>query len=224
LALLSLLLYPFAWLLSQLQPQNPLPDAPLTAPPPAPIPPEEAPLPPPPWLELAQSLLFWVIILILIGYVFRYVLRQHEGLRTALNQLPIVVWLRTGWQGFLDLLRGIRAELIRIQPQPSQAAQVMPNAVDEDEAPDVRHLPVREQLRLLYVNLLERASKRGHARRAGQTPYEFAQTLTQVAPDAKAEINELTQAFVESRYSQHDVPPERVSWAERVIGRIKRWL
>lgn len=224
LALLSVLLYPFAWLLSQLQPQNPLPAAPPTVPPPIPAPPIEAPTPPPPWFELAQSLIFWAIILILIGYVFRYVLRQHEGLRTALSQLPVVVWLRTGWRGLLDLLSDIRAELVRVQPQPSQATPAAPAAVDVEEAPDVRHLPLREQLRLLYVNLLERASRRGHARRAGQTPYEFAQTLSQAAPEAKAQIDELTQAFVESRYSKHDVPAERVSWAERVIGRIKQLL
>lgn len=227
LALLSVLLYPFAWLLSQLQPQNPLPAMPPAVPPPAPVTPEEAPVPPPPWVELAQSLIFWAIILIVIGYVFRYVLRQHEGLRTALSQLPVVVWLRAGWHGFLDALRGIKAELVRIQPRPSPAEQVTTaDAVDADkeEALDARHLPLREQLRLLYVNLLERASKRGHVRRVGETPYEFAQTLAQVAPEAQAEINALTQAFVESRYSQHDVPPEQVSWAERAIVRIKRLL
>ena len=222
--LLSLLLYPLAMLFNGLRPQS-MPPMPVpVAPPPVQAQPQGVPLTLPPWFQLAQSLIFWAILFILMGYALRYVLLQHAGLRKALSELPLVVWLRAGWHGLRRLIRNAQVQLAMPRP-PAQQQPEQPTIVDdEDLVRDPTQMPLREQVRLIYIDLLKRATQRGITRRDGQTPYEFAQTLSKAAPVAQAEIDELTQQFVVTRYSTRAVTAERVGWARRVANRIKQLL
>jgi hypothetical protein len=221
--LLGLILLPFALLLSLFRAQPPalLPEQ---APPPPPPEPSIGGLPIdfPPWYQVLQSLIFWAIILILLGYAANYFLLQHQGVRKALRELPIVIWLREGWRGLFNLLRGIRNDLKELrQVKPVDASLARSHAPSIEPGVDPRKLPLREQIRLAYLDLLQRAREIGIPRRESQTPYEFANKLTAAAPKARADIEQVTAEFVEARYSEHDVTSEHVSLARRCVERIE---
>jgi len=215
------------WPLTQLFRSNTVGGTP-GAPIPPPIPPPANPAPAgvpvtlPPWFQLAQSLVFWTIILILLVYAARYLLRQHAGLRQALSELPLVAWLRAGWRELAALFRSMRQQRLSLRSTRVASGLISTQTEDPPEATlDVTHLPSREQLRLVYLDLLKQAARLGVARNHGQTPYEFARTLSRAAPEAQVDITELTEQFVDARYSAHAVPDERVGWARRIARKIK---
>jgi hypothetical protein len=55
-----------------------------------------------------------------------------------------------------------------------------------------------------------------------QTPAEFAATLDRALPDAEPDIDALTAAFVEARYSRHPVEPERANLVKATWERLRK--
>ncbi len=207
-------------------------------PPPAPI----APAPPitpdvpavmPPWVDLLQTLIFFTIIAIVLIYALRYVLLQHTGLREALQKLPLVIWLREAWHGLRNLIRAGRHEL-RTLLQPNADATAIPNpnaaatsTVTTPQDPATT-LPARQQITQLYLATLEHAREKGITRQPAQTPDEFARQLAQrlqeATPEATPDVSQLTQNFVEVRYSKHDVAEGHVSAVARYAQRVRQAL
>lgn len=220
--LLQLLLAPFLWLLGQPASTPMLPPA-LPAPQVTEI--ASPALPPPAWYETLQNVLFFTIVVIVLGYALRYVLMQHEGLRTALLKLPMVAWLRGAWQGLAHLWRGARAEFYLLRQRNDVAAMdVRAASHPQNLQPNWRTLPLRQQVAWLYAQAVQQAHDKGLPRQPSQTPHEFAEALGQAAPEAQPDVRELTQHFVEARYSQHALGPNQVSVAERCVKRIRQVL
>ncbi len=220
--LLQLLLAPFLWLFGQ-----PMPTPMMPPPLPAPIVTETARpmLPSPAWYENLQNILFFAIVVMVLGYALRYVLMQHEGLRTALLKLPFVLWLRGAWQGLARLWRGAQAELSLLRQRDGVVeadAHAVPHP--QNAQPNWHALPLRQQVAWLYAQAVQQAQAKGLPRKPAQTPHEFAATLAQAAPEAQPDVRELTQQFVEARYSQHAVQPDQVSVAEQCVRRIRQAL
>jgi len=70
-----------------------------------------------------------------------------------------------------------------------------------------------------YLSILRRAARQGYPRRSSQTPYEYDAKLGPNVPQAEEEMDRLTEAFVETRYSTHRIDEER---ERRVRGAWKR--
>jgi hypothetical protein len=56
-----------------------------------------------------------------------------------------------------------------------------------------------------YLSILRRAARQGYQRGESETPYEYETKLGPTIAQAKAELDSLTQSFVETRYSAHEV-------------------
>ena len=82
----------------------------------------------------------------------------------------------------------------------------------------------RDQVHTYYMNLLERAKQSGLERRPGQTPYEHTAKLISELPDSQEALSQLTDAFIEARYSQQDIANERVDEARTLWQQIKAKL
>jgi hypothetical protein len=221
-ALLQLLMLPLLWLFGN---SAPTPMALPPPPPPIAAEPTTPPLPMPAWYENAQNVLFFAIVVMVLGYALRYVLMQHEGLRAAIAKLPVVVWLRGVWGGMQRLWRSARNELATLR-QHDADADANALAVLHPQKPEAnwRTLPLRQQVAWLYAQAVQQAQANGLVRRPAQTPHEFANALSKAAPDADGDVHELTQQFEEARYSQHAVQPIQVSVAERCVRRIRQAL
>jgi hypothetical protein len=82
----------------------------------------------------------------------------------------------------------------------------------------------REAVIALYLAALGYAARRGHPRRAGQTPGEYAQELSGVAPEAGAELAGMTDLFVQVRYGNVLATGEQISLMQRLWGSFRRYL
>ena len=222
--LLQLILSPLFALLGRQGPAAPMPPAPLAPPPPVT---PNVPTVTPPWVDVLQTVIFFTILAIVLIYALRYLLMQHTGLRESLKKLPLVIWLRAAWQGLRRLLAAGRQEL-RTMLQPSDGDTANANAAAQSTtaqtAAQRAGLPPRQQITQLYLDTLEHAREKGITRQPAQTPDEFAQRLRDATPEAAPDVSQLTQSFVEVRYSKHDVAEDNVSRVTRYAQRVRQAL
>ncbi|MBN1668168.1 MAG: DUF4129 domain-containing protein, partial [Anaerolineales bacterium] len=73
-----------------------------------------------------------------------------------------------------------------------------------------------------YLALVRRGTEQGLQRPDSQTPYEYAESLDQAFPDVDDEIDSLTEAFIEARYTRHAVEQEDAGRVRTYWDRIRR--
>jgi hypothetical protein len=217
--LLWLILLPFAWLMSLLGGD------------PAPIRPAEPPYRPPPvdpsglgapdWFQVLRSLVFWIIALGIVFYVVRSYLRDHPELLKRLAALGLVRALARMWAALGSWFGGWGAALREQIPVawPLRLGRRGRSSRETFGFFRLGALSPRERVLYFYLSVLHRAGQRGFPRRPAETPDEYRMTLGPNLPEAQAEMDQLTQAFVEARYSHHTVEREyarrvRDSWRQ----------
>jgi hypothetical protein len=82
----------------------------------------------------------------------------------------------------------------------------------------------RDQILYYYLSLLRRAGELGFPRRPAQTPREYEPTLATHLPEAQAETDQLTQAFVEARYSRQAIGGDQARRARAYWERVRAAL
>ncbi len=85
-------------------------------------------------------------------------------------------------------------------------------------------MPPRELIRYFYLSTVKRAAQAGQARKSGQTPHEYQATLDERFPDLEPDLTGLTDAFVQARYSPHEVQKEDADAVKPLWQRIKALL
>lgn|GEM_PF-2065964 len=73
-----------------------------------------------------------------------------------------------------------------------------------------------------YFKLLDFLEARGIKRHQSETPYEFARRTVFQAPFVEAQVSDLTQAFIEARYAQFPVSPQKSIELERELAEVQR--
>jgi len=85
-------------------------------------------------------------------------------------------------------------------------------------------LAPRQRVLYYYARMLQRATQRGIARRAAQTPIEFGRELATRLPEAAVDVESLTGEFMEARYSRHLVDEGVAGRVRHSYGRIRAVL
>ena len=219
-SILSILYLLFIGLISMLMPQ-PNSAASSTPPPlalPTPIPPQTTPFPPVPPNETAVlffSSLFWALALVFSVAAVLYFLRERD---IQLNRATASKAWRWLMQAFKAMWRGV-----------TQQATVMRHAILGKPLADgeigeeagvgkrpfrfirINGLSPREQIRYFYLSTVRRAAEKGIKRQRQDTPNEYAQTLKEQFPDAKEDVDALTEAFLHARYSPQPIEKETIN-------------
>jgi hypothetical protein len=174
-------------------------------------------------------LIFWAIVLGLLFYLFRRYLRDHPELRESLVAVRPVRALRRGWAALWRWLKMWTTRLGQTVGErlPRRLSRRLRRAAPVVGLPRFLRLgglPPREQVMRYYANILRRAREQGLGRGRGQTPFEYQATLEAGLSQAQQEIEGLTQAFVEARYSPHEVEAEVVTGVRAYWARIKKAL
>lgn len=213
--LMNLLLLPLAWLIAFLTGNNFDPALGPRLPSP--------PVPPPPpdgsggvdWLSLLRSFAFWIAVLVVLAYLFRHYLRHHPTARRALAQALTFYPLRRLWTALWHRIRGYATTVAALPRR--VAGRTATDAGLEGEAHRSGGGPhsSRERVREHYLSTLRRADKAGLGRRQTDTPYEYDTTTASHLRGGTEELSALTEAFVEARYSRHDIGPEQADRAQR---------
>lgn len=178
-----------------------------------------------PWLEVAKSLLFWGFFIAVLLFALVQYLRQHEDLIAALRARPGLGWLGKVW----DWLRGawktvrkgfseaVSAGLERIRPKRSLSQSI-------GGWINLRNLGPRQRVFFFYQAFLRRSGESGLPRSLSQTPLEFAARLDTALPEAEPDIEALTGAFIEARYTPRPVEPEKASRVKEVWEHLRKAL
>ncbi len=177
-----------------------------------------------PWLEVLRSLVFWLILVAIIVYFFRSYFLQNKQLMGVFRKLKFIQWLRQFWSGLWHLALGVNAQVgqalkagrERLFPQhrPSLASRLRRSI-------NFRGLSPRQRVIFFYLRMVERGSEHGIPRSPAQTPYQYSQQLRETLPEVEPELDHMTQAFLDARYSPHDVGLDQAaavqSWWKRII-------
>jgi hypothetical protein len=85
-------------------------------------------------------------------------------------------------------------------------------------------LDPRQQVYFFYQALIRRGNESGLARGLSQTPYEYASTLDDALPDVDEDVDAMTEAFVEARYTPRVVEEHKAGLVRTYWERIRRAL
>ncbi len=189
---------------------------------PLPTPPPALPAPPNEFLTMAGSSALWAlgVAIVIVSLLFLLRERGHRLDKTVAGEYwsTLVAWVREIWlrlRGRVQTLsHGLQA---RLQNQASPPIPQIDLKIRPPRFLRLGELSPREQIRFYYLALLRRAAESGVDRRDSETPSEFAQDLKETWPDSGTDIDALTEAFLEARYSpqpidKHQAIPVRERW------------
>jgi hypothetical protein len=202
--------------MSELPPPPPLPSLPI---------PSSTPPPPNAAWTVIRSVLLWGSLIAIAVFAIVHFVRQHEGIRGVLRRSRVTNWLllawqwlyrsvdkttgnvsralASGWQGILSRLEGRR---------------ILPRV----DFIRLRSLDARQQIYFFYLAMVRRGGEQGVSRQPSQTPSEYAVQLEKALPSAIEDIDSITEAFVEARYSRQDVDAKKADVVKGTWGRIRR--
>jgi hypothetical protein len=178
-----------------------------------------------PWLDLIKSMLFWGIFLIIIGYSIAQYLRQHEEILIALRKIPGWKLLSIFWDWITGIFKGLNRGIARtIQTTRSRLSTQQRRAqiIGLRRLAGLRRLSTRQKVFFYYHALLRRGHETGLSRINSQTPEEYATVLEKSLPTVEKEIELLTDAFIEARYSQHAIQDDDVRHVKNYWEHIRR--
>jgi hypothetical protein len=177
----------------------------------------------PPWFAFLRQIFFWFTLLAIVFFSFRYVLQNNRELLLTLRRFRLLAFLAdllARLFGFLratstSLTETIQAGIARLRPQRG-LRQTLGDWIN------LRLLDPRRKVYFYYQALLRRSSESGLSRHLSQTPTEFAQRLDQALPDSESDIEALTDAFIEARYTRSEIPAESAGLARRTWQRLRQ--
>jgi hypothetical protein len=201
-----------------------------TAPPPLPAFPPAAPVSPPTNPELwalIRSIFMWGSLVVILVFAFIQFVRQHGGIRAALRNSRVTNWLILAWQWLYRGANKTRDDLTRVIVDGWQSIVARFEGKRILPRPgwiNPRTLDPRRQIYFFYLAMIRRGAEQGLTRSPSQTPVEYAAQLEKALPTAGEDIDSITNAFVEARYSRQEVDSEKANAIKATWGRIRRAL
>jgi len=181
----------------------------------------------PAWLEALKSLAFWAVFLVILVFSITQYLRQHEEVLQALRKIPGMAFLAQVWKWLQKMFLGVKigiSNAVEAGRERLRARQAIAFDIVGGGFLNLRRLDPRQKVYFYYLALLRRSGETGLPRRPSQTPIEFAASLEAALPAADQDIDSLTGAFVEARYTRKPVEPERANLVKATWERIRKAL
>lgn len=180
-----------------------------------------------PWLDMIKTIFFWVFFLGVVIFALSQYLRQHEEIIAGLRRIPGWKYLARFRSWLLSLFAGVGREISRFM----ESGRTRINALNASRRfiaqggyINPKRLTPRQKVYFYYLALIRRGGEQGIPRQPAQTPLEYAQTLDRVLPRAENDIDQLTDVFIEARYSRHAVENEDANRVKKTWDKIRRAL
>jgi hypothetical protein len=178
----------------------------------------------PPIFEILRVILFWGAFFSIIGFAFYQIITTNKEVWKSLASLPFFRWFANLFQQlklFFNMAgKSLQEQMKRLQPSGLPRPSIrFPGFRQPGEPRDPR-----ARIIVLYKSLVEYAGIQGIKREDHQTPYQYEQQLEGNLPEVTGEVEDVTEGFVEARYSVHTLDE---STADRLAGeytRIKKSL
>lgn len=179
-----------------------------------------------PW-ALIKSILLWGALVVIVVFSLIQFVRQHEGLLAALRKSRMVNWLITAWQWLSNAAvktGGSLSHGIAAGWQSLVARLERRRLLSRAGWINLRGLDPRRRIYFFYLAMLRRGAEKGLIRKPSQTPSEYALILEKELPSALEDIDSVTGAFIEARYSRRDVNASAANAVRAAWGRIRQAL
>ncbi len=197
--------------------------APTFAPTPVPTPPAQTN----PAFAFVLTSIFWAVLIALVIGALVFFLRER-GYRLDFGRMQRSVstlgeQARALWRRLRRRAKAMSHTLReRLQPPADAAAPTAgPHPLDLGRR---RAMTPREQIRAYYLAAVRRAGQSGVPRADNATPLEYVRELKEHWPEAEAELDELTEAFVEARYSPRPIDHPMVARVKAEWKRLRERL
>jgi hypothetical protein len=176
---------------------------------PTPAPPSEAAE----TLKMIGSSAFWTAAIVLTVLAFMFFLRERNlaapGQTWRQWWTAVLQWWHSLWHNLTGQIESAAQALQsrRRQRPARKPRQLRPRR----RLIRLNALSPRDQLRYFYLSTVERAGRQGVKRQKSETPLEYAQDLKENWPDAEIDVENLTDAFLQARYSPQPIEIEQVN-------------
>ncbi|MFO7918260.1 MAG: DUF4129 domain-containing protein [Anaerolineae bacterium] len=178
---------------------------------------------PAPWWPLVRSLAFWTILIGIIGYSIFHFADYRWSILQKLSLSRLFRWLLGLWQGVRSgtqkATEGIRRAIADRLPSRKGKRRIPPWRYIS-----LRGLSLRKRIRYFYLSTLHRSERQNMGRPPSATPQEYRNMLSKEVPEITEQLDELTQAFIEARYSEHPITEEEASNVKKAWRQVKRLL
>ncbi|HVN55344.1 MAG TPA: DUF4129 domain-containing protein [Anaerolineaceae bacterium] len=175
-----------------------------------------------PWMELLKTILLWGTIFAISFFSLYHYLKQRGELVAKLRNLPAFAWFATVARWLLRWFHGAKARVeegvslgiqrilhLRKEMAPRPTPGRSPRSISDP----------RDQVLSAYLDLIHENKGSPLERKTVQTPREYQKTLDHTIPEVEEEIQLLTDAFIEARYTPHPITEKtsnlaRLSWKQ----------
>ena len=176
------------------------------------------------FLALLRSILLWGSLAAILVFAFLQFVRQHESILNALRRSRITNWLLLAWQWLYRSADKTRVSLARAIADGWQNIRSRLEGKRGLPRPgwiSVRSLDPRRQIYFFYLAMVRRGGEQGVSRQPAQTPAEYAVQLEKALPASKEDVQSITKAFIEARYSRQEVDSNKAKWVKAAWARIR---
>jgi hypothetical protein len=168
-----------------------------------------------------------VIFVLVIGYAFYLYLRQNKELTARLRQSRAFRFLVKAWDWLSGRLRGFNQVVAAVVSAGVGRLRAIFRP-EQNETPwtffNPRKLPPRQRVQFYYLAMVRRSGENGVPRRIYQTPKEYALALKKELPETDESLAEITQDFIEARYTRHEISVQQVDRVKKAWEAIRRAL
>lgn len=182
------------------------------------------PVEPPPSTPIFGGI-FWLIIIVAVVAAVIFFLR---GRGVPISPRKLTTSLSHAWQRFRTWFRAIWHGMGRQVQQFERSVRERLHMSENPAAglfsinrPSFRSLSPAEKIRYYYLSVVSRAESKGVERGKSETPSEYAADLIEKWPEADAEVEAITDAFLKARYSHKPMTGEDIGPVKEVWNRIK---
>lgn len=173
----------------------------------------------PPWLGGA---VLWLTVVVVAGFLLVSFLQSTELHRSQVGGwlLHMRLWWRARRQRYgLALAQQVNKAIGRLR----RARRKTSPATSIRESMRAPATP-RDKVRQYYLRAVHEATERGKPRPSHRTPLEYARDLAETWPEVQTDVTDLTEAFVDARYSEHEVDELRATSAASTWRRLMQGL
>lgn len=163
------------------------------------------------------GLLMWTIGAVLLGYLGQAYWRHRiSGMPW---RIALLEPLHTAWERLRFLVNWF---LEAGSAQLPDRVAVLLNLSGEGARWSVHgRLSPQQRIALYYLGILRRARRRGYPCSSAATPAEYAADLGPKLGDAHGDLTRLSTAFLEARYSRHNIAPSAADRARIDARRVR---
>lgn len=174
------------------------------------------------WLRIIKWALFIIVVIVVTILIARSIERSR---RRRMETTPDIEESRESLWSWRMLFNGLIQFFIRIfgrfMPKREGKEERLPGSMPVSQTESsVTTLKIRD----IFKHLLRDASKIGIGRRRSETPFEYAQRFSKEIPETNQPMQELTNLYVQVRYSDSDAGNEQIIQANSLWKQIKEYM